>query len=73
MVKLQAERDSGGSIISHWKISEIENVLIPLLDFKLQEKIAQKIQKSFALRKESKDLLESAKAKVEQAIQNNAK
>ena len=73
VVKLQAERDSGGSIISHWKISEIENVLIPLLDFKLQEKIAQKIQKSFALRKESKDLLESAKAKVEQAIQNNAK
>ena len=73
VVKLQAERDSGGSIISHWKISEIENVLIPLLDFKLQEQIAQKIQKSFALRKESKDLLESAKAKVENTIENEGK
>ena len=72
-VKLQAERDSGGSIIAHWKISEIENVLIPLLDFKLQEQIAQKIQKSFALRKESKDLLESAKAKVENTIENEGK
>ncbi|MGX2984506.1 restriction endonuclease subunit S [Helicobacter sp. 23-1048] len=72
-VKLQAERDSGGSIIAHWKISEIENVLIPLLDFKLQEQIASKIQKSFVLRKNAKDLLQSAKAKVEQNIENSAK
>ena len=71
-VKLQAERDSGGSIIAHWKISEIENVLIPLLDLGLQEQIASKIQKSFALRAKSKSLLESAKAKVEQNIQNRA-
>lgn len=66
--RLQAERDSGGSIIAHWKISEIENVLIPLFDFRIQEQIASKIQKSFALRKVAKDLLESAKSKVECAI-----
>ena len=72
VVKLQAERDAGGSIISHWKISEIENVLIPLFDFKLQEQIALKIQKSFTLRAKSKDLLEYAKVKVEQNIQTPA-
>ena len=72
-VKLQAERDSGGSIIAHWKISEIENVLIPLLDFKLQEQIALKIQKSFSLRKKAKDLLKTAKFRVENAIENEGK
>lgn len=70
VVKLQAERDAGGSIISHWKISEIENVLIPLFDFKLQEQIALKIQKSFTLRAKSKDLLQNAKIKLENAIEN---
>lgn len=72
VAKLQAERDAGGSIIAHWKISEIEKVLIPLFDFKLQEQIALKIQKSFTLRAKSKDLLEYAKVKVEQNIQTPA-
>lgn len=70
VAKLQAERDAGGSIIAHWKISEIENVLIPLFDFKLQEQIALKIQKSFTLRAKSKDLLQNAKIKLENAIEN---
>ena len=71
--RLQAERDSGGSIIAHWKISEIENVLIPLFDFRVQKQIAYKIQKSFALRKVAKDLLESAKSKVECAIEQGTR
>lgn len=70
VAKLQAERDAGGSIIAHWKISEIEKVLIPLFDFKLQEQIALKIQKSFTLRAKSKDLLQNAKIKLENAIEN---
>lgn len=65
---LQAQRDSGGSIISHWKIDEIKNVLIPLLDTKTQEEIATLIQESFALRAKAKALLEEAKIKVETAI-----
>lgn len=73
VVKLQAERDAGGSIIAHWKISEIENVLIPLFDFKLQEQIALKIQKSFTLRTKSKDLLQNAKIKLENAIEKGTK
>ena len=67
--KLQAERDAGGSIIQHWKPSEIENVIIPKLPMPIQEQIASKVQESFALRKESKRLLDLAKHAVEVAIE----
>lgn len=69
IVKMQAERDAGGSIIQHWKPSEIENVVIPKLDIELQKQIAEKIKESFALRAESKHLLELAKTAVEVAIE----
>ena len=69
IVRLQAERDAGGSIIQHWKQSEIERVVIPLLPFHVQEKIAAKVQSSFALRTESKRLLDLAKHAVETAIE----
>lgn len=66
--QLQAQRDSGGAIISHWTISEIENILIPLLDLKTQRKIEVKVKQSFELRDKSKELLENAKVKIENAI-----
>lgn len=69
VVQLQAERDSNGAIIQHWKPSEIENVLIPILDMDMQEKIAAKVQGSFMLRKQAKQLLEYAKQAVEMAIE----
>ena len=69
VVQLQAERDSNGAIIQHWKPSEIENVVIPILDMETQKKIAAKVQESFALRRKSKQLLEYAKKAVEMAIE----
>lgn len=69
IVQLQAERDSNGAIIQHWKPSEIENVIIPVLVMDVQKEIAAKVQKSFALRKQSKQLLEYAKQAVEMAIE----
>ena len=69
VVKLQAERDAGGSIIQHWKPSEIENVIIPKLPKAVQNQIAEKVRESFALRKESKRLLDLAKHAVEVAIE----
>jgi restriction endonuclease S subunit len=69
IVQLQAERDAGGSIIQHWKPSEINEVLLPLIDDKIQKTIAEKINKSFKLRTESKNLLEQAKKAVEDAIE----
>lgn len=68
-VKLQADRDAGGSIIQHWKPSEINAVLLPLIDDKIQKIIAEKISKSFELRSESKKLLEDAKKAVEDTIE----
>ena len=69
--QLQAQRDCGGSIIAHWRLEEIQNLLIPLLDSKTQEKIESKISQSFELRAEAKNLLESAKQRVENAIHEN--
>lgn len=69
IVQKQAERDSGGSIIVHWRVSEIENVLIPLLDIETQTLISSKIQESFRLKSENEALLSLAKSKVEEAIE----
>ncbi len=69
VVKLQAERSSTGAIIEHWKPSEIEKVMIPKLEYGIQKQISGLVQESFALRKESKQLLEEAKRMVELEIE----
>ncbi|KPN72012.1 restriction endonuclease subunit S [Neisseria sp. 83E34] len=69
-VRLQAERDAGGSIIQHWKPSEIKEVLIPILPLSMQKDISDKVQYSFMLKKQSENLLEETKKRVEQEIEN---
>ncbi|NDP22709.1 MAG: restriction endonuclease subunit S [Paludibacter sp.] len=69
VVQMQAERDAGGSILQHWKPSEIEQVEIPIVDKTIQEQIAALVQESFRLKKESEQLLELAKRAVEIAIE----
>ena len=69
VVSMQAERDAGGSIIQHWKPSEIENVIIPKLSPQIQQEITDKVRESFMLRKKSLRLLELAKTAVEVAIE----
>lgn len=69
IVKLQAERDASGAIIQHWKPSDIERVVVPILPLKMQRQIAEKIEESFSLRRQSKQLLENAKHAVEMAIE----
>jgi type I restriction enzyme, S subunit len=71
LVQMQAERDAGGSIILHWRVSEIENVVVPIIDYAKQEKIAELIEESFSLKKQSEHLLEVAKKAVEIAIEEN--
>ena len=70
VVQMQAERDSSGAIIKHWKPSEIEKVVVPVINVSIQEKIAAQIEESFKLRGESKRLLELAKRAVEVAIED---
>ena len=69
VVQMQSARDAGGSIIKHWRVGEIENVLIPIIDINIQERIEEKIKTSFQLKSESKELLELAKRAVEVAIE----
>lgn len=71
LVKMQAERDAGGSIILHWQVNEIKNVMIPLVDTDIQLKIANLIQDSFKLKAESIRLLDIAKQAVEIAIEQD--
>ena len=68
-VKMQAERDAGGSIINHWKKSEIENVIIPIIAKEKQEQISKLLIESENLRRESKSILEKAVKAVEMAIE----
>ena len=71
LVQMQAERDAGGSIILHWRIGEIENVVVPIIDYKKQEQIAALVDESFSLKKQSEQLLEKAKRAVEIAIEQD--
>lgn len=71
VVQMQAERDAGGSIILHWRVGEIENVVVPIIDFNKQKQIADLIEESFSLKKQSEHLLEVAKRAVEIAIEEN--
>lgn len=71
VVQLQAERDSNGAIIQHWKPSDIEKVIIPVFDMQSQLEIASKVQESFSLRRKSKGYLELAKRMIEIAIEQS--
>ena len=65
----QIERDSGGSVINHWKPSQVQKTLIPLLPDKIQEKIENLCLESHSTHRQAKELLEEAKRKVEEMIE----
>lgn len=71
IVKMQAERDAGGSVIQHWKPDEIEKVIIPVIDITIQKEIAALMAESFELKDRSEELLEKAKLAVECSIERD--
>lgn len=71
LVQMQAERDAGGSIILHWRVGEIQQVIVPIVDYTKQQEIADLVEESFKLKKQSEHLLEVAKTAVEIAIEQN--
>lgn len=71
LVQMQAERDAGGSIILHWRIGEIQNVVVPIINFIKQQQISKLVEESFSLKNESEHLLIVAKRAVEIAIEEN--
>lgn len=68
--KLQFERIGTGGVQTNISSNDILNILIPKIATATQEQIALKIQQSFTLRTKSKDLLQNAKIKLENAIEN---
>ena len=71
--RLQTERACTGSAQAELYPSDIEQFLIPILPEDKQETIAEKVKQSFALRTESKELIEMAKKKVEDEIYEMSK
>jgi len=71
LVQMQIEQDAGGSIIKHWKPSEVRKTLVPRLPDDKEKEISDLVQKSHAARREAKALLEKAKRAVEIAIEEN--
>ncbi len=71
LTQMQAERDGGGSIILHWRMRDVRNVLIPVIDFEKQKEINDLVKESFKLKKQSEDLLKTAKRAVEIAIEQD--
>ena len=67
----QVERDAGGSIISHWKPDQVKELQVPILSQSIQQKIADLVRQSHEARKKTKQLLEKAKKKVEELIEND--
>lgn len=70
IVDYQVKQASGGAVILHWRMEEIFNTVIPIIDKNVQNLIANKVQESYKARDRAKALLEEAKKKVEDAIEN---
>ncbi len=69
VTKMQVEQLSGGAIIAHLKPSDFEKFKLPIIRPSIQQQIAEKVNRSHQLRKESKELLEEAKRRVEEEIE----
>ena len=66
------QRISKGAILGGYDLTAFEKFKIPLIKPQIQKQIAEKIQESHKLRKESKELLEEAKRGVEEEIEKGA-
>lgn len=70
--KLQMERPTTGTSYPTITDQDIENILIPILPLKTQQKIADLVHRSHEARKKAKELLEEAKNKVENLIDSTS-
>tara|TARA_B100000795_G_C22805779_1_gene444812 strand:- start:2819 stop:4213 length:1395 start_codon:yes stop_codon:yes gene_type:complete len=71
--QMQADRDCSGALITHWKPEQIRKMKIPILSPETMEHLADLVTRSKVARKESKQLLEQAKNRVEELIEEAAK
>lgn len=67
----QLERIGTGGVQTNISSSDIKEIIIPIIDYSIQEQIAALVEESFHLKKQSERLLETAKRAVEIAIEQN--
>lgn len=71
--KLQVVRDSGGSVITHWRPDQIENLKIPILSRDFQQNISRLVTESYEVRKKANYIFDKAKSIIEIETQKIAK
>ena len=69
LCNLQLQRIGTGGVQTNISGDDILNIIIPKINLQIQTQIAEKIKQSFALRAKANELLQSAKTKVETAIE----
>ncbi|MFH1729812.1 MAG: hypothetical protein ABIA04_15475 [Pseudomonadota bacterium] len=69
IVKMQLQQESTGGILSAVSETKLKNLIIPDFSQEFQNKIAELIKKSHKAKKESEQLLEQAKLRVEELIE----
>jgi restriction endonuclease S subunit len=67
--RMQVERECSGALILHWKPASIRKLRIPILAEPIMRQIADLVIEAKLARRESVRLLEQAKARVEQLIE----
>ncbi len=71
--KMQSTKWKSASAQQYIYPKEIKQFIIPILPLEIQSQIASLVQQSHEARKKAKELLEEAKRKVEEAIENEIK
>ena len=70
ILQMQFGKETAGTILTAVPKEAVKNIVVPKVDKSTQQKIADLVQKSHEARKKAKELLEEAKQKVENAIEN---
>jgi type I restriction enzyme S subunit len=69
--RMQIERECSGALILHWKPASIRKLRIPILAEPIMRQIANLVIEAKSARRESVRLIEEAKARVEQLIEES--
>jgi len=67
--RMQVERVCSGALIVHWKPGDISKLQIPILSDGMMKKLSKLVAKSKQAKRESQQLLNQAKTRVEQLIE----
>jgi len=70
VLQTQLKKECAGTILTAVPTEALKRILIPVIPDETQQKIASLIEQSHEARRKAKELLEEAKRKVEEAIEN---